>query len=78
MIRNQTQCQTCRATFDERAWESLRLVVRIDAYDIARLILNWPCTDCIEVRNCSSCHTPLSVRCRVRPLAVVEKADSSS
>jgi hypothetical protein len=52
----------CRTRFDEQAWGSLRLAERIDAEQVARLVLNWPRTECIEVRNCGSCEKPISVR----------------
>jgi hypothetical protein len=56
------RCARCRASYDDSAWETLRLVERVDAREIARSVLKWPADERVEVRECAHCGKAVSAR----------------
>ncbi len=55
-----TRCAGCAAIYSASLWKSLSLVTRIEAPEVARLVLDWPMGWAIEVRSCSNCGSSLA------------------
>ncbi len=59
------RCTSCGALFDDEVWNGLRLVERLGAEEVGKLVLRWRADECVEVRCCGACGRGISAR---RPL----------
>jgi hypothetical protein len=59
-------CSRCGHAVDHESWRRLRLAQRLEAAQLAHIVLDWPATVCVEVRSCLRCGTPIARRAQAR------------
>jgi hypothetical protein len=63
-VRSETAlaCRACESVYDERAWQELALVERIEPDAVRRFVSIWPAGVCVEVRRCSRCGKSIAAK----------------